>query len=90
MGRRRPLNVFDAAVILVSAMPALGVDASLLRLARLARLVHFARHIGYLRLLRFFRAGGLTNVDGTVSGGSGRVCRTFRPFESTAATQGVP
>jgi hypothetical protein len=31
---RRPLSAFDAAVILVSAMPALGVDASLLRLAR--------------------------------------------------------
>jgi hypothetical protein len=50
---RRPLSAFDAAVILVSAMPALGVDASLLRLARAARLVHFARHIRHLRLPRF-------------------------------------
>jgi hypothetical protein len=49
---RRPLNVFDAAVILVSAIPALGVDASLLRLARAARLVHFCRHAAHLRLLR--------------------------------------
>jgi hypothetical protein len=46
---RRPINAFDAAVILVSAMPALGVDASLLRLARAARLVHFAKHAGHLR-----------------------------------------
>jgi hypothetical protein len=38
-------------VILVSAMPALGVDASLLRLARASRLVHFARHAGHLRAL---------------------------------------
>jgi len=47
---RRPLNAFDAAVILVSAMPLAGADASLLRLARAARLVHFARHAGHLRL----------------------------------------
>jgi len=46
---------------LVSAMPALSVDASLLRLARL---VHFAGHTGHLRPLQFFRAGGLTNVGG--------------------------
>ncbi len=49
---RRPLNAFDAAVILVSAMPLAGVNASLLRLARLARLLHFARHAPHLRLLR--------------------------------------
>jgi hypothetical protein len=50
---RRPVNAFDAAVILVSALPvAGGVDASLLRVARLARLVHFAKHAGHLRLLR--------------------------------------
>ena len=47
-------NVFDALVIALSSMPMLGVEASLLRVARLARLVHFARHISHLRLLRFF------------------------------------
>jgi Ion transport protein len=51
----RPFNAFDAAVILVSALPLAGVDASLLRLARLARLVHFARHAAHLRLLRLLR-----------------------------------
>lgn len=50
---RRPANAFDAAVILVSALPLAGVDASLLRLARLARIVHFARHAAYLRLPYF-------------------------------------
>ena len=34
------------------------------------RLVHFARHTGHLRLLRLSWTGGLTNVDGTGSGGS--------------------
>ncbi len=53
----RPFNAFDAAVILVSALPLAGVDASLLRLARLARLVHFARHAAHLRLLRTARSG---------------------------------
>lgn len=48
---RRPVNAFDAAVIVVSALPLAGVDASLLRLARLARLAHFARHAAHLRLL---------------------------------------
>jgi voltage-gated sodium channel len=48
---RRPLNAFDATVILTSAMPMLGVDASLLRLARLMRLVHFVRHTSHLRAL---------------------------------------
>jgi voltage-gated sodium channel len=48
---RRPFNAFDAVVILASALPLAGVDASLLRLARLARLVHFARHAAHLRAL---------------------------------------
>jgi voltage-gated sodium channel len=48
----RPFNAFDAAVILLSALPLAGVDASLLRLARLARLVHFARHASGLRAVR--------------------------------------
>jgi voltage-gated sodium channel len=51
----QPFNVFDATVILVSALPLAGVDASLLRLARLARLVHFARHAAHLRLARDLR-----------------------------------
>jgi hypothetical protein len=54
---RRPANAVDAAVIVVSALPLAGVDASLLRLARLARLVHFARHAAHLRLLRIARSG---------------------------------
>jgi hypothetical protein len=40
---RRPLNAFDAAVISLSLMPALGAGASLLRVARLARLAHLTR-----------------------------------------------
>lgn len=51
----RPFNAFDAAVILVSALPLAGVDASLLRLVRLARVVHLARHAAHLRLLRLLR-----------------------------------
>jgi voltage-gated sodium channel len=47
-------NMFDATVIALSLMPVLGVEASLLRVARLARLVHFARHISHLRLIRLF------------------------------------
>jgi voltage-gated sodium channel len=47
---RRPVNAFDAAVILVSVMPLAGVDASL-RLARLARVLHFAKHAAQLRVL---------------------------------------
>lgn len=48
----RPFNAFDAAVILVSALPLAGVDASLLRVARFARLVHCARHVASPKLLR--------------------------------------
>jgi voltage-gated sodium channel len=51
---RKPLNAFDTAVIGLSCLPVLGVDASLLRLARLARLVHLVRHVSHLRLIRFF------------------------------------
>jgi hypothetical protein len=51
---RKPLNAFDAAVIAASCLPWLGVDASLLRVARLARVVHLARHISHLRLLPLF------------------------------------
>lgn len=52
----KPLNLFDACVILMSALPALGVDAGLLRLARLARLAHLARHLSGLRLMRLVPA----------------------------------
>jgi Ion transport protein len=47
-------NCFDTAVIGLSCLPVLGVDASLLRLARLARLVHLVRHVSHLRLFRLF------------------------------------
>jgi len=45
-------NCFDAAVIALSTMPVLGVDASLLRVARMARMVHLMRHASHLRLSR--------------------------------------
>jgi hypothetical protein len=45
-------NLFDAAVIELSTMPVLGVDASVLRVARLARMVHLMRHASHLRLSR--------------------------------------
>ncbi|MDT5366633.1 MAG: voltage-gated sodium channel [Mycobacterium sp.] len=56
---RRPLNMFDTAVIAMSVLPVLGVDASLLRLARLARLVHLVRHISHLRLIRVVRVDAM-------------------------------
>jgi hypothetical protein len=58
-------NVFDAAVIALSFLPVLGVDASRLRVARLARLVHLMRHVSYLRLLRLVR------VDAVLVAGAG-------------------
>jgi Ion transport protein len=45
-------NSFDAAVIACSFLPMLGVDASLLRVARLAKVVHLLRHASHLRLSR--------------------------------------
>ena len=65
---RRPLNAFDAAVILVSAMPLAGVDPSLLRLARAARLVHFARHAGHLRVAPWLLGSFLGSGQGDVHG----------------------
>jgi hypothetical protein len=44
-------NCFDAAIIALSFMPVLGVDASALRLARACRLLHLARHVSTLRLV---------------------------------------
>jgi Excalibur calcium-binding domain len=38
--------------IALSTMPVLGVDASLLRVARMARMVHLMRHASHLRLSR--------------------------------------
>jgi voltage-gated sodium channel len=63
---RRPFNAFDAAVILVSAMPLAGVDASLLRLACAARLVHFARHAGHLRVVAWLLGSFLGSGQGDV------------------------
>jgi hypothetical protein len=63
---RRPFNAFDAVVILVSAMPLAGVDASLLRLARAARLVHFARHAGHLRVAPWLLGSFLGSGQGDV------------------------
>jgi hypothetical protein len=51
---RGAMNCFDTAVIGLSCLPVLGVDASLLRVARLARLVHLVRHVSHLRLFRLF------------------------------------
>jgi voltage-gated sodium channel len=45
-------NCFDAAIIALSFMPMLGVDASVLRLARTCRLLHLARHASTLRVVR--------------------------------------
>ena len=45
-------NTADTVVIALSLLPVLGVDASLLRVARLARTVHLLRHVGHLRLAR--------------------------------------
>ncbi|MGO9158994.1 ion transporter [Mycobacterium sp.] len=52
---RRPFNLFDMLVILASALPVLGMDASLLRVASLARAAHLMRHLPLLRLFRFAR-----------------------------------
>lgn len=51
-------NVFDTIVVIVSLMPlvASGMDTTLLRVARLARVAHSIRHVGHLRLARFFPA----------------------------------
>ncbi len=38
-------NLCDAALIIFGFLPALGVDASLLRVARLARLAHLCKHL---------------------------------------------
>lgn len=48
---RNPWNAFDVVVIGLSLLPLLGVDASLLRLARLSRTLHWLRHISHLRLV---------------------------------------
>ena len=63
---RRPFKAFDAVVILVSAMPMAGVDASLLRLARAARLMHFARHAGHLRVAPWLLGSVLGSGPGDV------------------------
>lgn len=45
---RSPWGLFDATLIAASVLPALGLDASMLRLARAARLLHLARHLTHL------------------------------------------
>lgn len=45
-------GVADTLIIGLSLLPLLGVDVSLLRVARLARVFHLGRHITHLRLLR--------------------------------------
>lgn len=52
---RSPWGAFDATVIALSLLPALGLDTSLLRLGRAARLAHLARHVSGLRVLRLLR-----------------------------------
>lgn len=49
-------NAFDTIVVIVSLLPlvATGMDTTLLRVARLARVAHSVRHVGHLRLARFF------------------------------------
>jgi voltage-gated sodium channel len=46
---RAPWNTFDALVIGLALAPALGLDVTLLRVARLARMVHALRHVSHLR-----------------------------------------
>ena len=48
-------NMFDTTVIGLSLLPILGVNLTVLRVARLARLTHGARHIGHLRLTDLLR-----------------------------------
>ena len=55
---RRPWHAFDAALIVASVLPVLGVDAGLLRMARAARLVHLGKHVSGLRVLRLMVRGG--------------------------------
>ena len=43
-------NGFDAVVIALALLPAVGVGVTLLRVARLARIVHGLRHVSHLRL----------------------------------------
>lgn len=45
-------TAFDMVVIGLALLPVLGVDTSLLRIARLSRTVHWLRHVGHLRWLR--------------------------------------
>lgn len=66
-------NAFDASLILLSLLPALGLDTALLRLGRAARLAHLGRHVlhvlPHLRWLRFaVPAAGRRVPDGWRSG----------------------
>lgn len=46
-------NIFDTAVLVVSLAPVLGVNITVLRIARLARMTHGVRHVSHLRLTHF-------------------------------------
>jgi len=43
-------NGFDAVVIVLSLLPVIGANLTILRVARAARLLHLLRHVGHLRL----------------------------------------
>ena len=49
---RSPWCLFDSTVIGLAWLPLIGVDVTLLRIARLARLVHLSRHVSQLRWVR--------------------------------------
>ena len=69
-------NCFDAAVIALSTMPVLGVDASLLRVARMARMVHLMRHASHLRLSRLLAS--VTRLGPVQAIGSGMMTESQR------------
>jgi voltage-gated sodium channel len=65
---RSPWGAFDTSLILLSLLPALGLDTSLLRLGRAARLAHLLRHVSGLRVLRLLRANAsLVKLAGAAS-----------------------
>lgn len=59
---------FDSVVIVLALLPMMGVDVSVLRVARIARLLHFGRHVTHLRAVglvaRSVRAGRLASRAG--------------------------
>lgn len=49
-------NCFDAAVIILSALPILAEGLAALRVVRVARVLHLLRHASHLRLLDLVRS----------------------------------